>query len=91
MLDLHYLKTFMVVVETSSFTAAAARLGCSQSTVTFHIKAIEREFGAVLFERHRFGKSVVVTNVGRTAYDYASQLCALAEEARQAVQRTLSA
>ncbi len=88
MLDLQYLQTFMVVAETANFTAAAEKLGCSQSTVTFHVKAIERQFGAVLFERQRFGKTVTITKMGRTAYNYAARLCALAEEARRAVQRT---
>ena len=87
MLDLHYLKTFIMVVEEGGFTAAALKLGCSQSTVSFQIKAIERELGAVLFNRHRFDKQVVLTDVGRTVYRYARKLCALADEARQAVKQ----
>jgi DNA-binding transcriptional LysR family regulator len=85
MLDLHHLRTFVVVVATNSFTGAAAQLGCSQSTVTFHIKAIERELGVLLFKRFRFEKHITLTEFGRAMHGYALRLLALAEEAKESI------
>ena len=48
MLDLQQLKTFRAVVKRRNFTRAAAELGYSQSTVTTHVKALERELGTAL-------------------------------------------
>jgi DNA-binding transcriptional LysR family regulator len=48
MLDLPKLETFRVVAATSNFTRAAAVLRCCQSTVTVHIRELERELGVQL-------------------------------------------
>lgn len=88
MLDLQQLKTFRVVAMTKSFTRAAAELGCSQSNVTTRIKLLERELGAPLFERFRFSRKVVLTEVGRRTFEYAGQLLALADETRVAIHNT---
>jgi DNA-binding transcriptional LysR family regulator len=82
MLDIRQLETFRAVALTSSFTRAAAELGYSQSSVTIHIKALERELGAPLFTRRRFSKQVVLTDVGRRTLEYACKLLALADEIR---------
>ena len=87
MLDLQKLETFRVVAQTHNFTRAAVELGYSQSSVTGHIQALERELGAPLFERYRFSRTVVLTKVGRCTLEYARRLLALAEETRAAVQR----
>ena len=85
MLDLEQLKTFRAVARTESFTRAAAELGCSQSNVTNSIQLLERELGAPLLERFRLSRKVVLTEVGRRAFEYAGQLLALADETRVAV------
>lgn len=85
MLDLEHLETFCVVTDTNNFTRAAARLGCCQSTVTMHIRALERELGAPLFVRDRSTKTVVLTEVGRRVLQYAGRLLALVKEAKSAV------
>ena len=82
MLDLQQLETFRVVAATSNFTRAAAQLGYHQSTVTFHIKSLERELGVRLFERHRFSRTIAMTDVGRRTFEYAERLLALAAEAK---------
>jgi DNA-binding transcriptional LysR family regulator len=87
MLDLQKLETFRVVAQTHNFTRAAAELGYSQSSVTGHIQALERELGAPLFERHRFSRTVVLTRVGRRVLEYAGRLLSLAAEVRAAVER----
>jgi DNA-binding transcriptional LysR family regulator len=84
-LDLLKLKTFLVVAATSSFTRAAAELGYSQSSVTTHIQSLERELGVPLFDR--FGRKVLLTEIGRQMLDYANRLLALAEEAKAAVRK----
>ncbi len=89
MLDLQQVESFRMVALTHNFTRAAAELGCSQSSVTLHVKALERELGASLLERHRFSKTVQLTEVGRRTLDYAERLLALANEAKEAVGKHL--
>lgn len=85
MLDLQQLKTFMAVVATMSFSRAADQLDYSQSSVTHHIKGLERELGVRLFNRFRFARKIALTDAGRRVYLYAARLLALAEEAKVAV------
>lgn len=85
MLDLQHLKTFMAVVATMSFNRAADELDYSQSSVTHHIKGLERELGVRLFDRFRFARTIVLTDAGRRVHLYATRLLALAEEAKVAV------
>ena len=66
-LDMRQLHTFRVVAMTKNFTRAAVELGCCQSTVTVHIRALERELGISLFERNRSSKRVVLTDEGKRA------------------------
>jgi DNA-binding transcriptional LysR family regulator len=86
MLDLQHLKTFMAVVTTMSFSRAADELQYSQSSVTHHIKSLERDLGVRLLERFRFAKTIALTDAGSQVYQYAARLLALAEEAEEAVQ-----
>ena len=83
MLDLLKLRTFQVVAATRNFTRAAAELGYSQSSVTTHIQALERELGAELFDRS--SRAVILTEAGRRTLEYADRLLALADEAKAAV------
>ena len=84
MLDLIKLETFRMVAATNNFTRAATELGCCQSTVTVHIKDLERELGVLLFKRCRFSKTVALTEAGRRTLEYASRLLSLAKEAKAA-------
>ncbi|WP_063785052.1 LysR family transcriptional regulator [Streptomyces sp. TP-A0356] len=54
-LDLNLLRTFLAVHRLGSFTAAARRLGLSQSTVTTQIRTLENHLGRELFERQARG------------------------------------
>lgn len=85
MLDLQHLKTFMAVVTTMSFSRAADELNYSQSSVTHHIKRLERTLGVRLLNRFRFAKTIALTDAGGKIYEYAARLLALAEEAEAAV------
>ena len=84
MLDLIHLKTFITVAATKNFSRAALMLGYSQSSVTHHIKALERELGVRLIDRFRFTRTIILTDVGGSVYEYAKRLIALAEEAKAA-------
>ncbi len=81
MLDLQKLETFRMVAVTSNFSEAATQLGYTQPTVTFHIQSLERELGVRLLERHRFSKTIAITDIGRRILEYAERLLALAAEA----------
>ncbi len=50
-MDTHVLKTFIAVCEHGGFSAAAAKLGYTQSTVSSQIRQLERELDTVLFDR----------------------------------------
>ncbi|MGZ5508137.1 MAG: LysR family transcriptional regulator [Limisphaerales bacterium] len=85
MLDLQQIESFRMVALTHNFTRAAAELGYSQSSVTHHVKALERELGTALLKRYRFSKTVQLTEAGRRTLDYAERLLALADEVKAAV------
>ena len=85
MLDLHKLQTFRMVAITRNFNRAAKRLGCTQSSVTFRIQSLERELGVRLFDRQRFSRTIVLTEVGRRTFEYAERLLALAAEIKTGV------
>jgi len=87
MLDLQQIESFRMVALTHNFTRAAAELGYSQSSVTLHVKALERELGVSLLERQRFSKTVQLTEMGRRTLDYAERLLALAAETKAAAKK----
>lgn len=51
-MDINILKTFIAVCEYSGFSAAAEKLGYTQSTVSSQIKQLEHELNTVLFDRY---------------------------------------
>jgi DNA-binding transcriptional LysR family regulator len=57
---------FVAVVETGGFSAAARRLGESQSAVSKAVGALETRLGVALL--HRSTRSVTLTDHGRTYY-----------------------
>ena len=74
-LNLIYLQDFLVLAETESFGAAAARLYMNQSTLSKHIKALEAELGVTLFDRST--RRVKITPYGEQLLPYARQIEAL--------------
>lgn len=69
------MQVFVTVVDFGSITSAADRLGISQPAVSSHIRALEKQLGAVLIE-HRPGRSASVTLAGSKAYRHASSILA---------------
>ncbi|PZM63581.1 LysR family transcriptional regulator [Paenibacillus dendritiformis] len=50
-MEIKKLTTFKTIVEEGTFSLAAKKLNYAQSTVTTHIKKLEKELGFLLFER----------------------------------------
>lgn len=82
-IDARTLRTFCTVVRSGSFTAAARRLGYSQSSVTARMRALEKQVGEPVFERLPAG--VRLTPAGVTLRGYAQQLLGLVDEMEQAL------
>lgn len=91
-LNLIYLQDFLVLAETGSFGAAAARLYMNQSTLSKHIKALETELGVALFDRST--RRVKITPYGEQLLPYARQIEALSfqyeSELKQRLDRLLT-
>jgi DNA-binding transcriptional LysR family regulator len=62
-LDLHLLKTLVVVAEQGSFTRAASRLGVSQPALSQQMRRLETDVGARLLIRS--GQGVTLTPAGQ--------------------------
>ncbi|MFF7990088.1 LysR family transcriptional regulator [Kitasatospora xanthocidica] len=71
----HELRILLAVDEEQSFTAAATRLGTSQSAVSHAVRACEGKLGAVLFDRGRHGARP--TAAGARALAYARRILRL--------------
>jgi DNA-binding transcriptional LysR family regulator len=74
----HQFEAFAYVVREGSFSAAATRLGVTQSTITQHIANLEKGVGALLLLRGRDG--VELTPTGQDFYDLADRMVALSAE-----------
>jgi DNA-binding transcriptional LysR family regulator len=71
----HQFVAFAYVVREGSFSAAAARLGVTQSAVTQHVAKLENQVGSQLLLRSREG--IALTRTGQEFFDLADRLVAL--------------
>jgi DNA-binding transcriptional LysR family regulator len=78
-LDLDQLRTFLVVLDAGSLTAAAPRVFLSQSAVSEQMRKLEECAGQSLLSRSKAG--VLPTAAGERLKRHAQQLVALADEA----------
>ena len=67
-MEIKYLQTLKTVLEAGSYKSAAERLHYTQSTVTFHVRQIEKELSLQLFEK--VGRKMVLTQNGRDILPY---------------------
>lgn len=74
----HQFLAFAYVVREGSFSAAAIRLGVTQSTITQHVAKLEAQIGSPLLLRSRTG--IEVTRTGQEFYDLADRLVSLDAE-----------
>ncbi len=79
-----HLWEYVRVADRGSFTAAARELHLTQSTLSKHVAALEREFGAELLVRDRAGVSM--TEAGEHLYRQALEFGALLRKTKTLVQ-----
>ena len=81
--ELDWLETFLAVVDRGGFTAASAHVHRSQSRVSAHIAALERELGTQLIDRTR--RPATLTAAGRIFAGHARDILAEVGSARSAI------
>src|SRR5918911_1772240 len=81
MLDVRRLKVLREVAARGSFSAAADSLSFTQSAVSQHVAALERETGSTLLERGPRG--VRLTDAGRALVEHADAILARIDDAEQ--------
>lgn len=77
-MNLLYLKEFLVLADTKSYSEASERLYMNQSTLSKHIKSLEEELGIALFNRTT--RRVRLTEYGQQFLPYAEQISHLASQ-----------
>lgn len=82
-MELMQIRMFKTVHDTGSIARAAEVLHYVPSNITARIKALEAELGVPLF--HRQGRGLVISPAGQTFLPYATQMLALAEASKQAL------
>ena len=80
-MTLTQLEIFSLVAELRGFTAAANRLGISQSAVSHALKSLEQELGVELFKRHQ--SQVEPSDIGLQLLARARAMLGLANTLRQ--------
>ncbi|MGI9017936.1 MAG: LysR family transcriptional regulator [Euzebya sp.] len=80
-MTLSQLRTFVMVVQTGSVHAAAARLFVTQSAVSAAVSALQRDLGVELVARQ--GRGLRITPAGEAFAAHATTIVGLAEEARE--------
>lgn len=87
---MNYVKLQIVVLieKYKKVTDVAAEMGLKQPTVSFHMKSLESELGASLFQ-YRSGR-VLLTEAGRALYQYAVRIVSLTAEAERTVKQFTS-
>jgi DNA-binding transcriptional LysR family regulator len=81
--ELDWLETFLAVVDRGGFTAASEQVHRSQSRVSAHIAALERELGVRLIDRNR--RPAMLTAAGRVFVGHAREVVAGVGSARSAI------
>src|SRR5262245_43963567 len=71
-LNFSHLLYFWTVARDGTIANACERLQVSQPTISMQIRKLERTLGHRLFDRS--GRNLVLTEVGRTVYDYADEM-----------------
>jgi len=79
------LEVFLAVADTRSFSKGGEVVSLAQSTASQHIRALEDELQARLFDRS--ASQVSLTEAGRLFYDHADRICRCCSEAIEAVRR----
>jgi len=84
MYDLNLMIIFSHVVHEQSFSAAARKLGASRSSVSKAVAKLESSLGASLLNRST--RSLSLTEIGASFYDYCTRISAEADEAQKMIE-----
>jgi LysR family transcriptional regulator, transcriptional activator of nhaA len=79
----HHLFHFWTVVKEGGVTRASEKLNVSQPTISGQLRELEEALGEKLLRRS--GRTVVLTDIGRTVYRYADEILGLDRELLDAV------
>lgn len=79
-METELLREYLVIADEMNFTHAAKRLHTTQSTLSKHVAALEREFGETLFRRARRG--IELTEAGSVLYRRAAAIVDLMDGTR---------
>lgn len=71
-MSLRALRTLVAIAKHGSFVRAAEAVHLTQSAVSLHVRALEQDFDAVLFDRSK--RVPVLTEAGRRAVERAQQI-----------------
>jgi DNA-binding transcriptional LysR family regulator len=82
-MEMRQLQMFVALAEELSFTRTAERLNTVQSNVTSHIRHLEQELGARLFDR--YPRRVVLTDAGARFLPYARRVLTTVDDAARSV------
>jgi DNA-binding transcriptional LysR family regulator len=82
-MTLRQFEVFLAVARAKSFGRAAEALHLSQPALSQHVRELEGELGARLFDR--LARSVVLTDAGGVLAEHATRLFATLADARQAI------
>lgn len=80
-MDIELARTFLAIVRSGSFVAAAERLHVTQTAITARVQNLETQLGCRLFVRNRAGARL--TADGEAFVSHASQLVQIWEAARR--------
>ncbi|HML27304.1 MAG TPA: LysR family transcriptional regulator [Hyphomicrobium sp.] len=82
-MDITSARTFLEVVKTGSFAAAATNLHVTQTAIGARIRVLEQELGRPLFVRNKLGTTL--TTAGQKFHRFAISLVRLSEQAVRAI------
>lgn len=83
-MDFYQLYTFYHVANHMNFTRAAEELNISQPAVSRQIESLEQSLGLKLF--HRVGRSISLTDAGKTLFHMSEQILSLVEKTKSVME-----
>lgn len=72
MLNFHELNVFVEAAQAENFSVAARRLYLSQPAVSLHVRNLEQQFGAELFQRN--GRNITLSEAGKVLLPLAQHI-----------------
>ena len=84
-MNLDYLRTYLEVIKSGSFSEVAKKLAISQPAVSFQIQKLERELGVRLIDRTQ--KAIAMTAAGKRLLRFAESIIEEREHLRQDIEQ----